>query len=170
MASYTSVWAIASSAGRNGAFLICTTTGSGIPTNRVWNSSTASPRPPDETSCSSVLANGAPVDRSLNAPTTRMTGGPTPLLSNAILVPSAETVSLITLPSAIKQDTGRCHRHGPHGPAFESSVVLGRFSGGATFFCATSFDSALRLIAPCPAAPPGAAFGLGPPARARGSG
>src|SRR2546428_9441216 len=44
-----------------------------------------------------------------------MTGGPTPLLSNAILVPSAETVSLITLPSAIKQDTGRCHRHGPHG-------------------------------------------------------
>src|SRR3989442_11973057 len=87
-----------------------------------------------------------------------MTGGPTPLLSNAILVPSAETVSLITLPSAIKQDTGRCHRHGPHGPAFESSVVLGRFSGGATFFSATAFGPAKRVISPAPADPPGAPF------------
>src|SRR2546428_11380201 len=98
-----------------------------------------------------------------------MTGGPTPLLSNAILVPSAETVSLITLPSAIKQDTGRCHRHGPHGPAFESSVVLGRFSGGGTFFSATAFDSALRLISPRPASPPAAAFAMALPAAARGA-
>src|SRR2546426_8050200 len=96
-----------------------------------------------------------------------MTGGPTPLLSNAILVPSAETVSLITLPSAIKQDTGRCHRHGPHGPAFESSVVLGRFSGGATLFFAPAFDSALRLISPSPASPPAATFALAPPALSR---
>src|SRR2546425_7025512 len=98
-----------------------------------------------------------------------MTGGPTPLLSNAILVPSAETVSLITLPSAIKQDTGRCHRHGPHGPAFESSVVLGRFSGGATLFCAPALDSALRFISPSPAAPPAAAFALALTAVSRGS-
>src|SRR3989441_7736667 len=99
-----------------------------------------------------------------------MTGGPTPLLSNAILVPSAETVSLITLPSAIKQDTGRCHRHGPHGPAFESSVVLGRFSGGATFFCATALDSAMRLIAPSRASPRAATFAMALTAMSRGSG
>src|SRR2546425_7018227 len=87
-----------------------------------------------------------------------MTGGPTPLLSNAILVPSAETVSLITLPSAIKQDTGRCHRHGPHGPAFESSVVLGRFSGGAALFSASSFERGRRLFSPYLASRPDATF------------
>src|SRR2546425_7367193 len=97
-----------------------------------------------------------------------MTGGPTPLLSNAILVPSAETVSLITLPSAIKQDTGRCHRHGPHGPAFESSVVLGRFSGGGTFFRPPPFASALRLLPPRRAPQRGPAFADGPPAVSRG--
>src|SRR2546427_9049238 len=96
-----------------------------------------------------------------------MTGGPTPLLSNAILVPSAETVSLITLPSAIKQDTGRCHRHGPHGPAFESSVVLGRFSGGATFFLAPSLGSAPRFIAPRRASPPAAPLSIALPALSR---
>src|SRR2546422_8358686 len=99
-----------------------------------------------------------------------MTGGPTPLLSNAILVPSAETVSLITLPSAIKQDTGRCHRHGPHGPAFESSVVLGRFSGGATFFRAPALYSAPRLITPRPAAQPAATLAMALTAMSRGSG